>query len=95
MSRRRVAARCGAARVLGDLFSLARQYKSGKAEGESLDFINRFRFYSHFNAMLIHVQMSGATFRISRWVPERKRRSAADELGQCDEGVLVNRADGM
>jgi hypothetical protein len=27
-----------------------------------LEFITRFRFYAPYNAMLIHVQMPGATF---------------------------------
>jgi hypothetical protein len=49
-------------RALDELFSLTRQYKSTRAYHELLEFITRFRFYAPYNAMLIHVQMPGATF---------------------------------
>jgi hypothetical protein len=49
-------------RALDELFSLTRQYKSAKAYHDLLRFIGRFRFYSPFNAMLVHIQMPGASF---------------------------------
>lgn len=64
-----------ARRALDELFSLARQYKSGKSYMELIDFVSRFRFYSPFNAMLIHIQMPGATFVAPphRWQREYHR----------------------
>jgi hypothetical protein len=68
-----------ARRALDELFSLARQYKTTKAYRELLDFIARFRFYSPFNAMLIHAQLPGATFVAPphRWLREYGRRIKA------------------
>ena len=65
-----------ARRALDELFSLARQYKSGQSYFELLEFVARFRFYSPFNAMLIHVQMPGATYVAPphRWLGEYHRR---------------------
>ena len=62
-------------RALDELFSLTRQYKSAKAYHDLLRFISRFRFYSPFNAMLVHVQMPGASFVASpsRWLHEYRR----------------------
>jgi hypothetical protein len=62
-------------RALDELFSLTRQYKSAKAYHDLLRFISRFRFYSPFNAMLVHVQMPGASFVASpsRWLHEYGR----------------------
>jgi len=51
-----------AKRSLDELFAQTYQYKSSKAYHELLAFIRRFRFYSPYNAMLIHVQMPGARF---------------------------------
>ena len=48
--------------ALDELFTLARKYNSSEAYLELMRFIARFRFYSPFNAMLIHVQMPGAHF---------------------------------
>jgi hypothetical protein len=64
-----------ARRSLDELFSLARQYKSGKSYMELVAFVSRFRFYSPFNAMLIHIQMPGATFVAPphRWQREYHR----------------------
>ncbi len=66
-------------RALDELFSVARQYKSGKAYLELLAFVARFRFYSPFNAMLIHVQMPGARFVAPphRWLRDYHRRIRA------------------
>jgi IrrE N-terminal-like domain len=63
-------------RVLDDLFSLARRYRSSTEYCNLMSFISRFRFYSPFNATLIHVQMPGARFVAPprRWVNEYRRR---------------------
>ena len=63
-------------RALDELFTLTRQYKSAKAYHDLLTFIGHFRFYSPFNAMLVHVQMPGARFVAppSRWLHEYGRR---------------------
>jgi len=63
-------------RALDELFSLTCQYKSSGSYRSLLDFVSRFRFYSPFNAMLIHVQMPGARFVAppSRWVDKYGRR---------------------
>jgi hypothetical protein len=62
-------------RALDELFSLTRQYRSAKAYHDLLRFIGRFRFYSPFNAMLVHVQMPGAIFVASpsRWLHDYGR----------------------
>ncbi len=49
-------------RALDDLFIQTRQYKSSKSYMELIAFISRFRFYSAYNAMLVHIQMPGAVF---------------------------------
>jgi hypothetical protein len=51
-----------AAHVLDELVHDARMYRSGRAFAELLEFASRFRFYSPFNAVLIRVQLAGATF---------------------------------
>ena len=51
-----------AKRALDDLFSIARRYRTTKAYKALLHFVARFRFYSPFNALLIHVQKPGAMF---------------------------------
>jgi hypothetical protein len=48
--------------ALDRLFTLARKYNSSEAYLDLMRFIARFRFYSPFNAMLIHTQMPGAYF---------------------------------
>jgi len=54
--------RDAAKRALDELFSLTRQYRSSKTYHELLQFVARFRYYSPFNAMLVHIQMPGARF---------------------------------
>ena len=49
-----------ARRALDELFRLAGEYKTTKEYWELLKFVGRFRFYSPYNAMLIHTQMPGA-----------------------------------
>lgn len=51
-----------AKRALDELFSLTYQYKTSKSYHELMQFVARFRFYSPFNAMLVHVQMAGAKY---------------------------------
>jgi hypothetical protein len=48
--------------ALDELFTLAHKYNSSDAYLELMRFVGRFRFYSPFNAMLIHTQMPGANF---------------------------------
>jgi hypothetical protein len=48
--------------ALDQLFRLAGEYKSTKEYRELLDFVGRFRFYSPYNAMLVHIQKPGAQY---------------------------------
>lgn len=66
-------------RALDELFSLTKQYRSGTAFQDLLTFVSRFRFYSPFNAMLVHVQMPGARFVAPphRWLKLYRRRIRA------------------
>ena len=61
--------------ALDELFSCARQYRSSQSYLALLEFVGRFRFYSPFNAMLIHTQMPGARFvaPASRWLRKFRR----------------------
>src|SRR5439155_2153117 len=63
-------------RALDELLSTARQYRTSQAYKDLLDFVSKFRFYSTFNAMLIHVQMRGAEFVAPphRWWNVYRRR---------------------
>lgn len=49
-------------RALDELFALTHQYGSSAAYFDLLKFITRFRSYSPFNAMLVHIQMPGARY---------------------------------
>ncbi len=49
-------------RALDELFSLTSQYRTSEAYQQLLQFVTRFRSYSPFNAMLVHIQMPGAEF---------------------------------
>jgi hypothetical protein len=62
-------------RALDDLFTNARQYSSTQSYRDLMQFVARFRFYSPFNAMLIHTQMSGATYVAPayRWSRDYRR----------------------
>jgi len=62
-------------RALDELFSLTFQYRTSAAYKDLMHFVARFRFYSPFNAMLIHIQMPGATFVAPphRWLDDWKR----------------------
>jgi hypothetical protein len=48
--------------ALDELFTLAGKYNSSDAYLELMRFVGLFRFYSAFNAMLIHTQIPGAQF---------------------------------
>ena len=65
-----------AKRALDELFSLTHQYKSSQAYRDLLQFVTRFRSYSPFNAMLVHIQMPGAKFIAPpyRWLRDYGRR---------------------
>lgn len=68
-----------ARRSVDELFHMARRYRSSDAYFELMKFIARFRFYSPFNAMLVQIQMSGATFvaPAHRWLRDYGRRIKA------------------
>jgi hypothetical protein len=68
--------RDAAKRALDELFALAGQYRSSADYMALLRFISRFRFYAPFNAMLVNVQMPGATYvaPAHRWLHEHRRR---------------------
>lgn len=61
---------------LDELFALARQYRNGRDFQELLEFVRRFRNYAPFNAMLLNIQMRGATYvaPASRWWNDWKRK---------------------
>ena len=67
--------RDAAKRALDDLFSIARRYRATEAYRELVYFVARFRFYSPFNALLVHVQKPGSTFvaPAHRWRGKYKR----------------------
>ena len=62
-----------ARKALDELFRLAGEYKSTKEYRELLDFVGQFRFYSPYNAMLVHIQMPGAQYvaPAHRWLGQR------------------------
>jgi hypothetical protein len=64
-----------AQRALDDLFALTHQYRSRGAYLDLLGFVARFKFYSPFNAMLVHLQMPGATVVATphRWLRDYGR----------------------
>ncbi len=66
--------------ALDELFTLARKYNSSDAYLELMRFVGRFRFYSPFNAMLIHTQMPGAHFVCTarRWRKDYRREIKID-----------------
>src|SRR6202790_4580278 len=61
--------------ALGELVTLAGKYNSSDAYLQLMRFVGRFRFYSPFNAMLIHTQMPGAHFVCTarRWRKDFRR----------------------
>lgn len=67
-------------RALDELVGDARRYRSSRDYRALLDFIGDFRGYSAFNAMLVHLQMEGATFvaPAARWRSAYGRRVTSD-----------------
>jgi hypothetical protein len=65
--------------ALDELFSVARSYKTSEAYHDLMKFVGRFRLYSPYNAMLVHVQMPGARFVAPphRWLRDYQRRIRA------------------
>ena len=65
-----------AQRALDELFDLARKYRSTAEYHQFLKFVARFRFYSPYNAMLIHLQMPNAQYVAPphRWLRDYRRR---------------------
>jgi hypothetical protein len=63
-------------RGLDELFSLTGQYKTTQSFDNLLKFVANFRFYAPYNAMLVHIQMTGAKYVCSptRWMDEFKRQ---------------------
>lgn len=66
--------------ALDELFLLAQQYQSSQAYKALMEFVVKFHFYSPYNAMLIHIQMPGATFVAppSRWVQRYWRKVTSE-----------------
>ena len=62
--------------TLDELFTLTSQYKTSKSYKNLMQFIANFRFYSPFNALLVHLQMPGATYVAppNRWLRDYRRR---------------------
>jgi hypothetical protein len=56
-------------RALDELFSAAKTYRSAKDYLELLSFLRKFRRYSPYNGMLVHIQKPGARYvlRASEW----------------------------
>lgn len=73
--------RDAANRALDELFTLAGRYRKSSEYHALLQFVARFRFYAPFNAMLVHLQMSGATYvaPAHRWDRKYGRRIKAGE----------------
>lgn len=65
-----------ARRALDELFRLAGEYRTTEEYRKLLDFVGQFRFYSPYNAMLVHIQMPGARYVAPphRWLREYRRR---------------------
>jgi len=65
-----------ATRAIDDLFVAARRYRTSKEFESLITFVRRFRKYAPFNAMLLHVQMPGASFvaTASRWLSQYGRQ---------------------
>jgi hypothetical protein len=66
-------------RAIDDLFVAARRYRTSKEFKSLIAFVRRFRKYAPFNAMLLHVQLPGASFvaTASRWLSEYGRQVQA------------------
>lgn len=65
-----------ALRALDELYLATARYRSSAGYRELLDFVRRFRTYSPYNAMLVHIQMPGAVYVAPphRWKERYGRR---------------------
>lgn len=65
-----------AKQALDELFHLTQQYRSSESYRRLLQFVGRFRFYSPYNALLVHIQLPGATYvaPARRWLREFSHR---------------------
>lgn len=72
--------RDAAKRALDELFSCTRRYVESASYHCMMKFVAGFRSYSPYNAMLIHVQMPGATFVAPprRWLRDYRREIRTD-----------------
>jgi len=63
-------------RALDELFTQTKQYSSSADYHSLLQFISRFKRYSIFNAMLVHIQKPGARYalRASEWLDKYDRK---------------------
>lgn len=66
--------------ALDELFLLARHYRDSGKFRSLIEFVARFRRYSAFNAMLVHIQMPGARYVLppKRWAKEYHRIPTPD-----------------
>jgi uncharacterized protein DUF955 len=62
--------------ALDDLFNATFAYRTSKEFSVLMHFVNRFHFYSPYNALLIHIQKPGAVFvaPATRWKNQYKRQ---------------------
>jgi len=62
--------------AIDELFNLAKKYHSSSSYWELMRFIANFRYYSPYNAMLVHIQMPGARYVAPphRWEREYGRK---------------------
>lgn len=63
-------------RALDDLFSLTSRYKTTQSFDALLNFVANFRLYAPYNAMLVHLQMTGAKYVCSPldWMVKFRRK---------------------
>jgi len=61
--------------ALDDLFNATFAYRSSKQYYQMMQFVRKFRFYSPYNALLIHIQRPGAQFvaPANRWNRKYRR----------------------
>src|SRR5690349_17468835 len=62
--------------ALDELFFDAQRYRTSEDYRKMMEFLRRFRFYSPYNAMLVHLQRPGAVYVAtpSRWREKFGRR---------------------
>lgn len=80
-----------AKRSLDELFHLTHQYENTSEFRELVKFVIRFRAYSPFNAMLVHVQMPGAKYVAP---PHRWRRDFKRQIKPGSRPLVILRPNG-